>query len=79
MAKKHDFRGATLHGLNDIILNSGLSVDYRIVSKQAELFRSFLDCADQFRISFECMANTYELVIECGQQTAQKSHGICPL
>ena len=78
MAKKHDFRGATLHGLNDIILNSGLSVDYRIVSKQAELFRSFLDCADQFRISFECMANTYELVIECGQQTAQKSHGICP-
>ena len=40
MAKEHGFRGATLHGVNDIILNSGLSVDYHMVSKQAELFRS---------------------------------------
>ena len=27
-AKKHGFRGATLHGLNDIILKTGLAVDY---------------------------------------------------
>ena len=43
MAKVHGFRGATLHGVNDIILNSGLSVDYEVISKQAELFRSVLD------------------------------------
>ena len=34
-AKIHGFRGATLHGVNDIILNSGLSVDYLKISKQA--------------------------------------------
>ena len=32
-AKKYGFRGATLHGLNDIILRTGLSVDYNDVSK----------------------------------------------
>lgn len=79
MAKKHDFRGATLHGLNDIILNSGLSIDYNLVSRQAELFRSYLDKADTFKISFDCFENKYELVIQCGGQTAQKSHGICPV
>ena len=78
MAKKYGFRGATLHGLNDIILNSGLSVDYNLVSRQAELFRSYLDKADCFIISFECFEKKYELEIQCGGQTAQKSHGICP-
>jgi aminopeptidase len=36
-AKKFGFRGATLHGLNDIILRSGLAVDYNEVSRQAEI------------------------------------------
>ena len=79
MAKKHDFRGATLHGLNDIILNSGLSIDYNLVSRQAELFRSYLDKADSFKISFTCLGKKYEIEIQCGGQTAQKSHGICPV
>jgi aminopeptidase len=35
-AKQYGFRGATLHGLNEIILSSGLAVDYNEVSKQAE-------------------------------------------
>ena len=35
--KEFGFRGATLHGLNDIILNSGLAVDYHKVSEDAEL------------------------------------------
>ena len=34
-AKQHGFRGATLHGVNDIILSSGLSVDYDEVSVEA--------------------------------------------
>ena len=78
MAKAHNFRGATLHGLNDIILNSGLSIDYHLVSRQAELFRSVLDQADLFKISFECFDKNYDLTIHCGAQTAQKSHGLCP-
>ena len=32
-AKQFGFRGATLHGLNEIILSSGLAVDYNEVSK----------------------------------------------
>jgi len=38
-AKKFGFRGATLHGLNQIILSSGLSVDYDEVSVDAEKLR----------------------------------------
>src|ERR1700759_2448317 len=30
-AKKYGFRGATLHGVNDVILNSGLAVGYNEV------------------------------------------------
>jgi len=78
MAKKHGFRGATLHGVNPIILESGLSVDYREVSVQAELFRSALTSADAFELDFEALGETSTLRIECGGQEAQKSHGLCP-
>ena len=78
MAKKFNFRGATLHGVNDIILNSGLSIDYLKVSRQAELFRGVLDRADFFDLSFDCLGANYKLRIDCNQQNAQKSHGICP-
>ena len=78
MAKKFNFRGATLHGVNEIILNSGLSIDYLKVSRQAELFRGVLDRADFFDLSFDCLGENYKLRIDCSQQSAQKSHGICP-
>ncbi len=78
LAKKHNFRGATLHGVNEIILNSGLSIDYNFVSKQAETFRKVLDLADGFTLNFECLGKTFTLNIECNQQVAQKSHGLCP-
>jgi aminopeptidase len=78
MAKKYGFRGATLHGVNPIILESGLSVDYREVSVQAELFRSALTSADAFELDFEALGETTTLRIECGGQEAQKSHGLCP-
>lgn len=77
-AKIHGFRGATLHGLNDIILNSGLSVDYNQISKQAEVFRKVLTCSDSFSISFETLGTSYTLDIHCNKQEAQKSHGLCP-
>ena len=77
-AKKYGFRGATLHGVNEIILNSGLSVDYRKISEQAECFRSVLDQADSFVLHFQVNEQEFELHIDCGAQIAQKSHGLCP-
>ena len=77
-AKVHGFRGATLHGLNDIILNSGLSVDYNQISQQAEVFRKVLTNSDSFNISFETLGTSYTLDIHCNKQEAQKSHGLCP-
>ena len=78
MAKEHGFRGATLHGVNDVILKSGLSVDYEMVSRQAELFRSVLNKADAFELDFESLGREFTLRIECDAQEAQKSHGLCP-
>ena len=76
-AKQYGFRGATLHGVNDIILNSGLAVDYNEVSKDAEKLRLALNCADFFEIDFQVSNDKHTLKLECGRQEAQKSHGIC--
>src|SRR5471032_2882101 len=51
-AKQYGFRGATLHGLNDIILNSGLAVDYDEVSRLAEKLRIGMTRADWVEIDF---------------------------
>lgn len=76
-AKKYLFRGATLHGLNQIILESGLSVDYREVSREAEKLRLGMTGADAVEIDFEVENHTHTLRLELGQQEAQKSHGLC--
>ena len=77
LAKRHGFRGATLHGVNDIILRSGLAVDYNEVSLVTEMLRLALTRADWFEIDFKLSDETHKLRLECGQQEAQKSHGIC--
>jgi aminopeptidase len=77
MARKHGFRGATLHGLNDIILQTGLCVDYNEVSRQAEKLRLGLTGADYFEIDFEALGQKHRLTLQCGGQEAQKSHGLC--
>ncbi|HWD19602.1 MAG TPA: hypothetical protein VHB20_10010 [Verrucomicrobiae bacterium] len=76
-AKRFGFRGATLHGLNDIILRTGLAVDYNEVSRQAEKLRQGLTRADAFEIDFEVAGKKYLLTLQCGRQEAQKSHGLC--
>ena len=76
-AKRIGFRGATLHGVNDIILGSGLAVDYNEVSKDAEKLRRALTRADHFEIDFQYGDETHTLNLECSKQEAQKSHGIC--
>lgn len=76
-AKKYGFRGATMHGLNDIIIHSGLSVDYHEVSEQTEKLRLGMTKAESASIDFELLGKSYHLDIELGKQEAQKSHGIC--
>src|ERR1051326_2301315 len=50
-AKRFKFRGATLHGLNEVILRTGLAVDYNEVSRQAEKLRQGLTRPDADRKS----------------------------
>ena len=76
--KEFGFRGATLHGLNQIILDSGLAVDYEEVSADAEKLRLGLTKADRFEIDFEVESTKYTLVLHTNGQEAQKSHGLCP-
>jgi len=76
-AKQYGFRGATLHGLNEIILRSGLAVDYNEVSKEAEKLRLGLTKADWFEVDFAVAGKVYTLKLICNQQEAQKSHGLC--
>lgn len=76
-AKKHGFRGATLHGVNEIILASGLAVDYNEVSVTAEKLRLGMTRADWIEVDFSIGKDTHTLKLLLGQQEAQKSHGLC--
>ncbi|MEY3000729.1 MAG: hypothetical protein RL648_943 [Verrucomicrobiota bacterium] len=77
-AKEFGFRGATLHGLNQIIVDTGLSVDYNEVSANAEALRLGLTRADWFELDFEVEGLKTTLRLLTNGQEAQKSHGLCP-
>lgn len=77
-AKEYGFRGATLHGLNDVILNSGLAVDYGEVSRDAEKLRLALTNADSMEIDFTLEdGRVLTATLGLDKQEAQKSHGLC--
>ncbi len=76
-AKQYGFRGATLHGLNQIIIDSGLSVDYDEVSQNAEKLRLGMTHADWVEIDFAYGIEKFSLHLDLGRQEAQKSHGLC--
>ena len=76
-AKKYGFRGATLHGLNQIILRTGLAVDYDQVSQNAEKLRLGMTKADWVEIDFLISGSKSTLHLDLGRQEAQKSHGLC--
>jgi len=77
-AKQFGFRGATLHGLNDVILRSGLAVDYHQVSADAEKLRLALTKADAVEIDFALEdGRVLTAWLGLGGQEAQKSHGLC--
>jgi hypothetical protein len=76
-AKKFGFRGATMHGVNETILRSGLAVDYDEVSREAEKLRLGMTKADRVEIDFLFEGRRFTLQIDLGRQDAQKSHGLC--
>ncbi len=76
-AKIHGFRGATLHGLNQTILTTGLAVDYDEVSANGEKLRLGMTRADWVEIDFDYADETYSLHLQLDGQEAQKSHGLC--
>jgi hypothetical protein len=78
IAKRLGFRGATMHGLNEVILNSGLAVDYKKISREAEAFRKLVTRSHSAEIVFEREGKPFSLRIDLGGQEAQKSHGLCP-
>lgn len=76
--KEFGFRGATMHGLNDVILSSGLAVDYDEVSADAEKLRLALTGADSVEIDFALEdGRVLTAWLGLGGQEAQKSHGLC--
>ena len=76
-AKRYGFRGATLHGLNPIILSTGLAVNYDDVSRDAEKMRLGMTRADWAEIDFLVGDTSHTLHLDLGRQEAQKSHGLC--
>jgi aminopeptidase len=76
-AKKYGFRGATLHGLNQTILKTGLAVDYETVSRNAEKLRLGMTHADWIEIDFVFDGKRHTLHLQLDRQEAQKSHGLC--
>ncbi len=76
-AKQYGFRGATMHGMNQVILNSGLAVDYFEVSRQAEKLRLGMTRAEWIEIDFIYQNNRHTLRLDLAGQEAQKSHGLC--
>lgn len=77
-AKEFGFRGATMHGVNDIILRTGLAVDYREVSADAEKLRLAMTRADSIEIDFTLEdGRILTAWLGLAGQEAQKSHGLC--
>ena len=64
--------------MNDVILNSGLAVDYNEVSRDAEKLRLAMTRADWVEIDFTVDGDAPMTVrLELARQEAQKSHGLC--
>ncbi len=76
LAKEMGFRGATMHGANEKVLATGLSVDYEQVSARAERLRRAMTRAQSARMQWGVRGREVSLDIALGGQEAQKSHGL---
>src|SRR4029078_4490893 len=70
-AKRYGFRGATLHGLNETILSSALSVYYDEVMRNSEKLRLGMTKADWVEIDFSCNGERHTLHLDLAKQEAQ--------
>jgi leucyl aminopeptidase (aminopeptidase T) len=70
------FRGATMHGANEMVLATGLAVDYTEVSARAERLRRAMTRADSMRMQWGVGGREVALDIALSGQEAQKSHGL---
>lgn len=77
LAKKMGFRGATMHGCNEIILRTGLAKNYEEVSAKAERFRQALTRSESVVVEFGVAGQNHRLTLDLGGEEAQKSHGLC--
>ncbi len=76
--KEFGFRGATMHGMNDIILGSGLAVDYNQVAADAEKMRAAMTKADSIEVDFTLEdGRVLTAWLGLDGQEAQKSQGLC--
>lgn len=76
--KEFGFRGATMHGMNDVILNSGLAVDYNQVAADAEKMRAAMTKADSIEVDFTLEdGRILTAWLGLDGQEAQKSQGLC--
>ncbi|HVY61548.1 MAG TPA: hypothetical protein VHF22_07835, partial [Planctomycetota bacterium] len=76
LAKELGIRGATLHGTNDTIIATGLSVDYLEVSARAERLRRSVEGCDEVRLEFTIDGRRHDLRLDLRGKAAQKSHGL---
>ncbi len=81
LAKELGTRGATMHGVNDVVIATGLSVDYEEVSARAERLRRALTRAERAHIEWNVPERRggparVALAVELAGQEAQKSHGL---
>lgn len=76
--KEFGFRGATMHGMNDVILNSGLAVDYNQVAADAEKLRAVMTKTDSIEVDFTLEdGRVLTAWLGLDGQEAQKSQGLC--
>jgi len=75
LAKEMGFRGATMHGTNDRILASGLSVDYNEVSARAERMRQAITGAETLTLHWRVDGEEGALAIDARARETLKRHG----
>jgi leucyl aminopeptidase (aminopeptidase T) len=67
-----------MHGMNDVILNSGLAVDYNLVAADAEKMRAAMTNADSIEVDFTLQdGRVLTAWLGLDGQDAQKSQGLC--
>lgn len=77
LARRHDFRAATMHGIDRQILATGLAVDYERVAQETDRFRDGLVGTESVEIDFLVDGTPCQLVVDVAGQRVGTSKGQC--